>query len=102
MSVYTQNSLVSSRLMSLIYSEDSKFNIQRAIEKYLIVQQNKWVLNQVSNSTNLNYNLFSSKLIKFLFESQSDIELLYKNYTSSYHKNESLVSILSKVGIDYV
>ena len=69
--IYTgfNNSQVSENIRNLIYSEDSKENIQllRRIEKFLISEQNNLLLNQFSNTdTDINYKLFDPIIIKVL------------------------------------
>jgi len=49
MSLYANNSIISNNLMEILYSDNSKENIQKNIEHFLINQQNKLLLKDIKN-----------------------------------------------------
>lgn len=87
MSIYSNQSIVSDYLMKILYSDDSKENIQRNIEHYLISQQNNILLKNIGD-TKLNYKLVNPIIVDILIESKFQIQQLYLNI-KSHLKNMS-------------
>ena len=81
MSLYfnKDNDLFTNNILKLLYSNETKFNIQKNIENYLMLEQNNLVLNQISKS-DLNYGLLNSNITQILLDSKADLEKLYNNF----------------------
>jgi hypothetical protein len=105
MSIYSKNSIISNSLMKILYSADSKENIQKNIEHYLISQQNKLLLKDIGD-IKLNYKLVNPKIVDVLIESKLIIKKLHLNVILQLqHKNVKDVDIfglyiLSKLDLD--
>ena len=66
--------------MSLIYSEESSLDKQRKIEKFLILEQNKYLLENLSSSNkNLNFGLLNSDVKDVLIASKEVLGNLYSS-----------------------
>ena len=76
MSLYANNSIISNNLMEILYSDDSKENIQKNIEHFLIHQQNKLLLKDIQN---IKYKWVNPKIINVFIESKLLIEKLHSN-----------------------
>jgi hypothetical protein len=105
MSIYSNNSIISNNLMKILYSEDSKENIQTKIETYLINHQNKLLLTDIGNEK-LNFTKLNPKILDVLMESKLMIQKLYLNtllHLKHLNKNDDQyfsLNILSKVKLD--
>lgn len=101
MSIYNKNYEVSKILLELIHSNDTKENIQRKIEIYLITKQN----NLLISNDNSKFNLINTKLAQLLFDSKVYLEKLYLNYIELKNPKEEkqvLVNVLLTVGFEYI
>lgn len=116
-SISSQNSEVSYELLKLLYSKDTKENIQKNIETYLITKQNNLLLSQQSSvktnsftaspvmnyNSKLNFKLINTKLFQLLLENKNYLEKLYSNYIAvSNSDKQNLIIVLSTVGFEYI
>lgn len=69
--LYTNNSIISNKIMELLYSDNNKEVVQRNIEKYLMNEQNNYILQRVS-STSINYSLLSNEISSKIIGSVKD------------------------------
>lgn len=78
MSLYANNSIISNNLMEILYSDDSKENIKKNIEHFLINQQNKLLLEDIKD-INLKYKLVNTKIVNVFIASKLLVEKLHLN-----------------------
>jgi len=64
--------------MEIVYSDDSKENIKKNIEHFLINQQNKLLLEDIKD-INLKYKLVNTKIVNVFIASKLLVEKLHLN-----------------------
>lgn len=111
------DSIITKELMKLIYSPVSNSSdkeiIQTKIEKYLMEEQNNFLLKKISSQNNkIQFNILNPSLISLFLESKKDLEKLYYNYISlnldnlkksnKIEENETLNKVLPMVDFEYI
>lgn len=88
-SMYSKELNFNSRLLELLYSDDTKKNIQINIENNLISNQNNLLSNKNLDFKNIDYTILNSNIIKIILDSKEDLFKLYKNHLFSLEKDLS-------------
>ena len=89
--------------MELLYSSDNKKQVQINIEKYLINQQNSYILDKAS-TTPLNFSLLNKNLSNKIIGSIENLRKLYNKSLKSniFYKDAKYNNILKTIDFDYL
>ena len=95
-----------SKILELLYSKDSKENIQKKIEVSLLSSKTNLMSKNIIETNKINYTLLTANLTQVLFESNQGIIQLCKNYIFNNEKGKikefKYAFIFKLVGFDYI
>lgn len=93
----------SNKLLELLYSSDNKEEVQINIEKYLINEQNSFILNKAS-TTPINFSLLNKNVSNQIIASIENIRKLYNKSLKSkiFPEDDKFNNILHIVDFEYI
>lgn len=100
----TLNNPIKEKILEILYSNESKVEIQKNIEKFLMYEQNIDLQSKEASSLNNLPGNYPQELKNIIIESNKEIVTLYQNYLNNNNKQTNINQdnkflILSKVDI---